>query len=106
VVTGGGSGIGRELVRQLVAEGCRGATCDVSAKRLAETRSSCGEERLTTHIVDVADESRVLRFREEVAAQHETDCIHLLFNNAGIGGGASMFASSREDWERTFNICW
>src|SRR6185312_4146158 len=32
--------------------------------------------------------------------------IHLLFNNAGIGGGGSLFNDSREDWERTFNVCW
>ena len=32
--------------------------------------------------------------------------IHLLFNNAGIGGGGSMIASAREEWERTFNVCW
>ena len=37
VVTGGGSGMGRELVRQLVAEGCHIATSDVSARGLAET---------------------------------------------------------------------
>ena len=30
VVTGGGSGMGRELVRQLVAEACDVAMCDVS----------------------------------------------------------------------------
>ena len=29
-----------------------------------------------------------------------------MFNNAGIGGGGSMIANSREEWERTFNICW
>jgi NAD(P)-dependent dehydrogenase (short-subunit alcohol dehydrogenase family) len=29
-----------------------------------------------------------------------------LFNNAGIGGGGSLFTSTREQWERTFNICW
>ena len=32
--------------------------------------------------------------------------IHLLFNNAGIGGGGSLFTNTREQWERTFNICW
>jgi len=48
------------LVRQLVAEGCSIATCDVSASGLAETKRLCEEERLpqglkiTTHIVDVA----------------------------------------------------
>ena len=29
-----------------------------------------------------------------------------MFNNAGIGGGGSLFTNSREQWERTFNICW
>jgi len=112
VVTGGGSGMGRELVRQLVAEGCSVAFCDVSARGMAETRGLCEQERLpqglrlSTHVVDVADEAQVKRFQGEVEKQQDTDSIHLLFNNAGIGGGSSMFANSREEWERTFNICW
>ena len=112
VVTGGGSGMGRELVRQLVAEACNIATCDVSAEGMAETRRLCEAAglpqglRVTTHIADVADAAQVQRFREEVAERHGTDKIHLLFNNAGIGGGGSMFAHNPEEWERTFNICW
>jgi NAD(P)-dependent dehydrogenase (short-subunit alcohol dehydrogenase family) len=39
VVSGGGSGIGRELVRQLAAEGCHVATCDVAEESLEETRA-------------------------------------------------------------------
>ncbi len=42
------------------------------------------------------------RWRKSTA----TDKLHLLFNNAGIGGGGSLFSNSREQWERTFNICW
>src|SRR5271168_1113023 len=41
VVTGGGSGMGRELVRQLVAEACNVAMCDVSPTGLAETQRLC-----------------------------------------------------------------
>ena len=41
VVTGGGSGMGRELVRLLVAEGCHVAMCDVSMQGMAETRRQC-----------------------------------------------------------------
>jgi NAD(P)-dependent dehydrogenase (short-subunit alcohol dehydrogenase family) len=112
VVTGGGTGMGRELVRQLVAEGCNVAMCDLFAQTMAETKRLCELERLpqglriTTHVADVSDDSQVQRFRDEVAEQQTTDKIHLLFNNAGIGGGGSMFTNSREEWEKTFNICW
>ena len=112
VVTGGGSGMGRELVRQLVAEGCNVAMCDVSARGMVETRRLCEAVglpqglRITSHLADVSSEPDVLRFRDEAAAQHATDRIHLLFNNAGISGGGSMIVNGRDEWERTFNICW
>ncbi|HEV7877476.1 SDR family NAD(P)-dependent oxidoreductase [Bradyrhizobium sp.] len=112
VITGGGTGMGRELARQLVAEGCNVAMCDISASAMAETKRLCEVEklpqglRITTHIADVSVEDQLLRFRDEIAEQQATDKIHLLFNNAGIGGGGSLFTNSREQWERTFGICW
>src|SRR3979409_495617 len=112
VVTGGGTGMGRELARQLVAEGCNVAMCGVSAEAMAETRGVVGREhmprevRVTTHVADVSTEDHPERFRDEIAEQQATDRIHLLFNNAGIGGGGSLFTNTREQWERTFNICW
>jgi NAD(P)-dependent dehydrogenase (short-subunit alcohol dehydrogenase family) len=112
VITGGGTGMGRELARQLVAEGCNVAMCDVSADAMAETKRLCEVEKLpqglrvTTHIADVSIEDQLQRFRDELAERQATDKIHLLFNNAGIGGGGSLFTNSREQWERTFNICW
>jgi hypothetical protein len=112
VVTGGGTGMGRELVRQLIAEGCSVAMCDVSAKTMAETVALCEADgvpqgaRVTAHVADVSDEAQLIAFRDAAAAQHDTDRLHLLFNNAGIGGGGSMIADAREEWERTFNVCW
>jgi NAD(P)-dependent dehydrogenase (short-subunit alcohol dehydrogenase family) len=112
VITGGGTGMGRELARQLVAEGCNVAMCDVSADAMAETRRLCEVEklpqglRITTHIADVSVEEQLLRFRDEIVEQQATDKVHLLFNNAGIGGGGSLFTNTREQWEKTFGICW
>jgi NAD(P)-dependent dehydrogenase (short-subunit alcohol dehydrogenase family) len=112
VITGGGTGMGRELARQLVAEGCKVAMCDISAEAMAETKRLCEAEKLpqglrvTTHVADVSIEQQLKRFRDEITDQQATDKIHLLFNNAGIGGGGSLFTSTREQWERTFNICW
>ena len=44
--------------------------------------------------------------QKATARDQDTDRIHLLFNNAGIGGGGSMINSSRAEWEKTFNVCW
>jgi NAD(P)-dependent dehydrogenase (short-subunit alcohol dehydrogenase family) len=112
VVTGGGTGMGRELARQLVAEGCNVAMCDLSADNMAETKRLCEAGglpqglRVTTHVADVSDEPQVLRFAQDVQQQQATDKVHLLFNNAGVGGAGSLFTNTREQWERTFNICW
>ena len=111
VITGGGTGMGRELARQLVAEGCDVAICDVIEENMSKTIELCKAEapqgiRITAHKCDVSNEQDVLRFRDEVVQQHERDHINLLFNNAGIGAGVSFVDGPREDWERTFNICW
>jgi NAD(P)-dependent dehydrogenase (short-subunit alcohol dehydrogenase family) len=111
VVTGGGTGMGRELARQLSADGCHVAMCDVSADNMAETVALCSAgapegTRVTAFVADVSSESQLLAFADGVRAEHDTDHIHLLFNNAGIGGGGSFVADTREHWEATFNVCW
>ena len=107
VVTGGGAGMGRELVIQLAAAGCNVAACDIFEDTVAETASLCSDAvRVTTHQCDVSDEDQVLAFRDAVVEQHEAECVHLLFNNAGIGGGGEFVAGDRDAWERTFGVCW
>jgi NAD(P)-dependent dehydrogenase (short-subunit alcohol dehydrogenase family) len=111
VVTGGGSGIGRELVRQLAAQGCSVAACDVNPDSIAVTAAAawaCASPgvAVTGHQCDVSDESQLLRFRDELLEQHGRDHVDLVFSNAGIIGGASFVKDSRQEWERTFNNNW
>ena len=77
VVTGGGSGMGRELVRQLAAQGCSVATCDLHADSAAATAASAQAgaapgARVTGHACDVSDEAQVLRFRDELRVGAES----------------------------------
>jgi NAD(P)-dependent dehydrogenase (short-subunit alcohol dehydrogenase family) len=109
VVTGGGSGMGRELVVKLAAQGCAVAACDVHQDAVTETaalaRAGAGEGiTVTAHSCDVADEAQVLRFRDEALAAHAADHVDLVFSNAGTGGGGSFISEPREVWERVFAV--
>lgn len=111
VVTGGGTGMGRELVRQLTAAGAHVAMCDISEENMAETAALAKADaadgvRISGHRCDVSDEAAVQAFAGEVREQHQTEHVNLVFNNAGVSGGGSLFTNSREGWDRTFAICW
>src|ERR1044071_2234287 len=100
-VTGGGTGMGRELVVQLAAEGASVALCDVNDETMAEAaelalKGAPGDVRVTTHLCDVADEDQVRAFAAAVVDQQGRDHINLLFNNAGVGGGGSFLTGERE----------
>ena len=111
VVTGGGSGIGRELARQLAAQGCSVAACDLNPDTIAVTAATAWALappgiKVTGHACDVSDEAQVRQFRDELLEQHASDHVDLVFSNAGISGGGSFVNDSRQEWERTFAINW
>ena len=68
VVTGGGTGMGRELVRQLAREGSHVAMCDVIEDNMLETFEIVSKEspsiKLTKHVCDVSNEEQVFKFKE------------------------------------------
>lgn len=84
VVTGGGNGMGREIVLGLLTRGARVAAVDLSAERLAGTVEKAGRDadRLTTHVVNVTDAAAVATLPEAVIEAHGQ--IDGLLNVAGI----------------------
>ncbi|MCX6540718.1 MAG: SDR family NAD(P)-dependent oxidoreductase [Actinobacteria bacterium] len=108
VVTGAGTGMGRELVRQLTADGCDVAVCDVIGENLRQTAAMCAEDGNTGQVLeviaDVSSEEQILAFRDAVAEWRPH--VNLLFNNAGIAGGGSIVNGDRAQWDKTFAVCW
>ena len=84
VVTGGGNGIGRDLVLNLLAKGARVAAVDIDESALEETAALSGDKKnnLTTHIVNITDKEVVDALPEQIIAQH--GAVDGLINNAGI----------------------
>lgn len=84
VITGGGSGIGRELVLQLLSRGARVAATDIHEHSLRETADLAGDtaKRLSLHVFDLTDKEKIYALPAEVIRIHgEVDGI---INNAGI----------------------
>lgn len=83
VVTGGGNGIGREVVLNLVNKGARVAAVDLSEKGLAETvRLAGSDDRLSTHVLDQSNRDACMKLPEQVIAAHGS--VDALLNIAGI----------------------
>ena len=83
VVTGGGNGIARELVLQLLAKGAIVAAVDLNAEGLKETKKLAGAgAKLSTHTLNITDRAKVLALPKTVISKHGQ--VDALVNVAGI----------------------
>lgn len=84
VVTGGGNGIGRELVLNLLGKGAQVAAIDMNEAGLSETMKLAGEKKnnLSTHVLNITDKEAVDLLPEQVIAKHGS--VDGIINNAGI----------------------
>ncbi|SAK55215.1 SDR family oxidoreductase [Caballeronia ptereochthonis] len=104
VITGAGSGFGREFAMKGAALGMKLVLADLDAAGLAATvdavRAQGGEAIGVT--ADVSDGAQV-----EALAQAALDAfggVHLLFNNAGVGAGGFVWENSANDWQWVFGV--
>lgn len=105
VVTGGGNGIGREVVLNLLSKGGKVAAVDLSEERLAETARLAGTNapHLTTHVVNVTDKQAVHALPAAVIEAH--GAVDGLLNVAGIIQKFVPFADlAEEDIDRVLNV--
>jgi NAD(P)-dependent dehydrogenase (short-subunit alcohol dehydrogenase family) len=104
LVTGAGSGIGRELTLLAAHRGADLVICDVNEPGLAEVETTLRDRGggVLARRVDVASRDQMRDFAEAVHA--EAGAVDLLINNAGVGLGAGFLDTELEDWDWILGI--
>jgi NAD(P)-dependent dehydrogenase (short-subunit alcohol dehydrogenase family) len=104
VVTGAGSGLGREFALLGAKLGMRLVLADVQQDALKQTEASAialGADVLT-QVCDVRHGDEVESLAQ--AALSRFGAIHLVFNNAGVGAGGLIWESTQHDWEWVLGV--
>ncbi|WP_250534007.1 SDR family oxidoreductase [Caballeronia sp. AZ10_KS36] len=104
VITGAGSGFGREFAYKAASLGMKLVLADIDNAALAATVDAVrahGSDALGVR-TDVSDAAQV-----DALAQSALDAyggVHLLFNNAGVGAGGFVWENSPKDWQWVFGV--
>ncbi len=99
VVTGAASGIGQATAEKLASEGMRLVLADVDRARLDDVAAQLGALAVPT---DVSSASEVEALA--VRAFETQGAVHVLVNNAGVGGGGAAWETPQAEWERVLGI--
>ena len=98
VITGGASGIGRAVARRAASEGMKVVIADIEEGALKQAErelTSQGTDAIAV-ATDVADAASVRELRERALRRY--GAVHLVHNNAGVGGGGPIWEVPEEDW--------
>lgn len=102
-VTGGASGVGYGMVRSFLKEGMRVVVADCSQVHLDELREDLAGSNAVHFVqVDVADRDGMRAAVEDALSAFGK--IHLLCNNAGVGGGGTVDGQDFDDWDKAMAI--
>jgi len=107
VITGGGSGIGRDTVLRFLAEGARVVASDINERTGLETLELAAQQGFGSAVVfqrtDVSDEAQVAATIDRAKAQFGR--LDVVFNNAGYPGALGKIDKiNAEAWDKTFAV--
>jgi NAD(P)-dependent dehydrogenase (short-subunit alcohol dehydrogenase family) len=104
VITGAGSGFGREFARVGASLGMQLVLADIQADALEETRAELEQQgcQVIARVVDVSDGTQIEALAAEAVGAF--GCVHLLFNNAGIGTAGLIWENTVHDWEWALGV--
>ena len=104
VITGAGSGFGREFARLGAREGMKLVLADVQREALDAIVAELGGAgaEVVGEVVDVADSGQVAQLADR--AFQAFGPVHLLMNNAGVGGGGYLWENTDKDWNWVLGV--
>jgi len=103
VITGAGSGFGRELALLCVGEGMRLTLADVDARGLQATRELLpAAAQVLLQVCDVSKAAAVQELAQCTYTRY--GAAHLLFNNAGVGVAGPLWTTTGDDWQWVMGV--
>lgn len=104
LITGGGKGIGREIVERFCKEGADIAVCDVNKEALAEVKNEVEKHgrRCLIFETDVTKTDQVDSMISKVLDNFKK--VDILINNAGITRDGLLVRMSEKDWDAVLDI--
>lgn len=82
IITGAGSGVGKELTCQMIKKGCKVAAVDINPDSLKTLKDELRSDNLNTYVVDMGSEESVKEFRKMYINDYSD--VDIIINNAGI----------------------
>src|SRR5262249_55645901 len=99
VVTGGASGIGRAMATRFAAEGMNVVIADIEEGPLQATSDELGVYGVRTDVTDAASVAALAD-----ATLERFGAVHVVCNNAGVGGGGLIKDLTLKDWQWVINV--
>ena len=102
IITGAGSGIGKETAQRMIDNGAKVALWDYNQNTLEEIQAKLGSNAIAVN-VDVSDEQSVKKAADNV--REKLGSASILVNCAGVAGiNATIENTEPDEWRRVINI--